>query len=117
LPFVHTTVVPLLGGTTTVVLCAGGLGLPLLMQPASIDARISRLDIYLIVVSRGIVVFLVYAALFSIASGGDSGPSRVTLSPIVLQGISFGARIRHVLDIDCLARASGLSVRARREPG
>ena len=57
----HTTVVPLLGGTTTVVLCAGGLGLPLLMQPASIDARIIKLDRYFIVLSRGIVVFLTYA--------------------------------------------------------
>jgi hypothetical protein len=61
LPFVHTTVVPLLGGTTTVVLCAGGLGLPLLMQPASIETRIITLDRYLIVVSGGIVVFLFYA--------------------------------------------------------
>jgi hypothetical protein len=59
LPFWHTTVVVLPGGTTTVVF-AGGSGLELLMHPANIPAAIIALSNTFIVDScASIAAFIV----------------------------------------------------------
>jgi hypothetical protein len=50
-PFWHTTVVPESRGTTTVVFFSGAGGLLLLMQPASMHAASTKLDITFIVYS------------------------------------------------------------------